>query len=77
MSFFRDAIIPTPVYPCAGGSTGAADARAPLTANMNGTVYQFVRNYEATTGKKYRFKSNEERMRYMVESMRPENCVVE
>ncbi len=74
MSFFRDTQITQPVYPCGPVATAAPDARTVLTANMNGTIYQFVTNYEATTGKKYKFKSSEERMRYMVESMRPENC---
>jgi hypothetical protein len=74
MSFFRDTVITTPVYPCGPVATAAPDARTVTAANTNGTIYQYVTNYEATTGKKYKFKSNEERMRYMMESVRPENC---
>ncbi len=68
------------MFPCGGAPTipGTVDTsrRPVLDATVNGTIYQYVLNYEASTGKKYKFKNQEERMRYMLEAMKPENCPV-
>lgn len=75
MSFIRETI-PTPVYPCGGAGAAAPAERTGSVAvtGANGTIYQYVLAYEAATGKKYKFKSNEERMRYVLEAAAITSC---
>ena len=75
MSFIRETI-PTPVYACGGAGAVAPPERtgSVATTGTNGTIYQYVLAYEAETGKKYKFKSNEERMRYVLEAAAVASC---
>jgi hypothetical protein len=79
MSYFTDPFVPSSVYPCNQGAfTGsvgtAEDASRILDTAIMGTAYQYKIAYEATTGKKYRFKTQQERLQVMIEGSKPANC---
>jgi hypothetical protein len=75
MSFTNiDLTPPTPVYPCIGGpQSTATDSSVQLNTLITGTVYEYKQAYEAT-GKKYKFKTQQERMAYILESIKSNRC---
>jgi hypothetical protein len=71
----------TPIYACGAGaytnpavSVPAVAASGVVATTIQNTVFEYKKAYEATSGKTYQFKTQEERMRYMLEAMKTANC---
>jgi hypothetical protein len=67
---------PTPLQTCGTVTDKAVLSSDILMSNsIMGTVYEAKVAYETATGKPYRFKTQQERMAYMLEAMKTSRCV--